>query len=927
MCGRDEEMRTLRDAFARAAAGQGGLAFITGEPGIGKSRLVRELAGHARAAGAVAVTGRAVPGGSSIPYRPLTEALLQILRDRPLPSDDDMRAWLPELQAILPGIGPSPEAGRPGDAAASPVARAEGVIRLLRHLGARAGLVVALEDLHWADPDTLAVLEYLADNVGGERVLFVATSRDEPHSEGAGLARRLADRRAVTRLTLGRLGAEDVERMVRACLAGAGDDLVARAQLAADGVPFLVEEVLASPGVPDSFAEMVRIRLAGFSGDERRVLEAAALLGRSFDWQLLAAAAGAEPAIVSASLERAVMSQLLTADGETFRFRHALTRDAVVAGLLPPARRSLAGSALTAVEAAHPGLDGPWRDVAADLAAQSGDTGQAGLLLARSGEDALDRGALATAAGALRRAVALTADPAARAVTEGLLLGCLALAGQADEALRLGERLIERAAVPSAAGLSPADIHLQMAGAAIEATRWAAASAHLEAAKQLDAADPRTGRGPRLAVLAAELALARDDVLQASQLALAVIDAQDAGPEVRCQALEVTGRIRRMRDLGAARASFEQALALAEAENLPVWRLRALHELGTIDLFDSSATGRLSQARRTAAELGAFSTAAVLDLQLAAAYDFRLELEDSARHARLALSAAQRLDMTEIQAKALLFLAEAHAMRQRPAQMEACLREASALAPGDRFIEALGWGGCRGMYALFRRDLPAAIAAFDRAGALLRPLPRAEPAMFRAIWPLALAAAGDPRAAAVLAETRRGTVPLARLNRGVLSYAEAVLAGHVGDGNRAATLVAAADSEVGDATLGHLSRLLAAGSAVTGGWGDPVRWLQSAHADFAAKDLGALADWCQELLSAPLPGRLAGFGISAREAEILELVAAGLANKDIAARLHLSHRTVEKHVESLLRKTCATSRTMLVALTGPWPQVPPGSTT
>jgi predicted ATPase len=287
-------MRTLRTAFAQASAGRGSLVFITGEPGIGKSRLVRELTGHARGAGAIAVTGRAVPGGSSTPYRPLTEALLQILRDRPLPSDGDLRAWLPALQAILPGIGSSQEAGRPEDAVASPVARAEGVIRLIRRLGTEAGLLIALEDLHWADPDTLAVLEYLADNVGGERVLFVATSRDEPHSDGAGLARRLADRRAVTRLSLGRLGADDVERMVRACLAGADDDLVARAQLAADGVPFLVEEVLASPGVPDSFAETVRARLAGFSPDERRVLEAAALLGRSFDWQLLAAASGTE---------------------------------------------------------------------------------------------------------------------------------------------------------------------------------------------------------------------------------------------------------------------------------------------------------------------------------------------------------------------------------------------------------------------------------------------------------------------------------------------------------------------------------------------------------------------------------------------------------------------------------------------------------
>ena len=230
--------------------------------------------------------------------------------------------------------------------------------------------------------------------------------------------------------------------MVRACAVDWDDELIARVQRAADGVPFLVEEVLASPGVPESFAGMVRARLAGFADDERLVLEAAAVLGRHFDWRLLGAATGLEPGLVSGALERAVGSQLLTVDGEVFRFRHALTREAVAAGLLPPRRRSVAASALAAVDAAHPELEGGWREVAADLAAQAGDIERAGTLLAASGEAALDRGALATAADTLRRAAAMLADPAARASAEGLLVGCLALAGHADEAIAVGERLI-----------------------------------------------------------------------------------------------------------------------------------------------------------------------------------------------------------------------------------------------------------------------------------------------------------------------------------------------------------------------------------------------------------------------------------------------------------------------------------------------------
>lgn len=909
--GRGDELRALEDALAGSSAGRGGLVFVTGEPGIGKSRLVRELAEHATRLGAWAVTGRAVPAESSTPYRPLTEALLQVLRDRPVPADADLAPWLPALRAILPGMGAEDH----GDA--SSAARGEAVIRLIRQLGAPRGLVIVLEDLHWADPDTLAVLEYLADNLTGERVLCVATSRSEPPSAAYELARRLQSRRGAMHISLDRLDDDEVALMVRACAADSDDQLVARVQRAADGVPFLVEEVLASPGVPESFTDMVRVRLAAFADQERLVLEAAAVLGRHFDWQLLAAVTGLAPDVVSGSLERAVGSQLLTVDGDAFRFRHALTREAVAAGLLPPRRQSLAASALAAVEVAHPRLEDAWRDVAADLAIQAGDTERAGTLLAASGEAALDRGALATAADTLRRAAAMVSDPAARASAEGLLIGALALAGHVDEAMDIGERLIASSSDCDPASPAPAEIHIRLAQAGVAATRWPAASAHIEAAKRLLAADPHPQRSAHVAVLGAELALARDDVTQAGTLAHAALDSADASPEVRCQALEVIGRVARLRDLGAARDAFEHALAIADAQHLPVWRLRALHELGTIELFDSGGTGRLSDARRSAAELGAFSTVAVLDLQLAAAYDFQIELDEAARHARLSLAAAERLGMSGVQSKALLFLAETHAMRQEREDMERCLLQARAAAPDDRSIEAFGWGACRAMSALFHGDVPGAIDAFGRSMTVLRTLPHAEPAMFRAMWPLVLASAGDSRAQAALAEARRTTVTLARFNRGALGYAEAILAGRRGDRDRAAELGRAADCDMsGSATFGHLSRLFAAEPARRDGWGEPARWLESGHADFTAKGFDALARQCRALLEAPGPDRLAKLGVTPREADVLLHVAEGLANKEIAARLHLSPRTVEKHVESLLRKTGARSRTKLVAITG-----------
>src|SRR5580693_6226979 len=93
MVGRQAELGALDDALVAALAGAGRMVFVTGEPGIGKSRLARELAGRARAAGATVISGRAVPSGSSTPYRPLTEALLQALRDLRLgdPRRGDLR--------------------------------------------------------------------------------------------------------------------------------------------------------------------------------------------------------------------------------------------------------------------------------------------------------------------------------------------------------------------------------------------------------------------------------------------------------------------------------------------------------------------------------------------------------------------------------------------------------------------------------------------------------------------------------------------------------------------------------------------------------------------------------------------------------------------------------------------------------------------
>lgn len=132
-----------------------------------------------------------------------------------------------------------------------------------------------------------------------------------------------------------------------------------------EGVPFLVEEMLVSPGLPRSFADGVVTRLAGLPEEVRLVLLAAAAFGRLFDWRLLSAATGLSEDEVVDALDCGVAVQILAVEGDGFRFRHALTAEAVFQSVTPPRRETLAVAALAAMSDSDGGVPAEAREMAA----------------------------------------------------------------------------------------------------------------------------------------------------------------------------------------------------------------------------------------------------------------------------------------------------------------------------------------------------------------------------------------------------------------------------------------------------------------------------------------------------------------------------------------------------------------------------------
>jgi DNA-binding CsgD family transcriptional regulator/tetratricopeptide (TPR) repeat protein len=409
--GRDAELAAAHAVVDRAVDGEAGLLLVGGEAGIGKTRLVEEVAAYARRRGMRVLSGRCVQlGPEGLPFAPIAEALRELVRETG-------RDRLPEV------LGPARElVGRlvfaTGDSAGerAPLATSqllELALGLVERLSEDRPLLLVIEDLHWADQSTLELASFLAHNLRGVPVALVMTYRSDEVGRRHPLRTLLAAwerSRAILHLDLTRLNKDGVRAQLTGILGSAPDDRTLELVYdRSEGNAFLVEEMLSvvrsgdPRGLPPSLRDVLLARVDQLGPGAIRMLRLAAVAGRSVPERLLVAVSGLDEEAATAALREAVDVQLLVVDaaGYGYAFRHALARDAVYDDLLPGERVRL-HTAYAEALSREPQL---LRDTGASVAASLAYHAYAALDLPRAFEASMLAGREALAAMAPREAL------------------------------------------------------------------------------------------------------------------------------------------------------------------------------------------------------------------------------------------------------------------------------------------------------------------------------------------------------------------------------------------------------------------------------------------------------------------------------------------------------------------------------------------
>ena len=953
LVGRMAELDRMRKLLGDAEAGQPVVLLVSGDAGVGKTRLISELATEAAERGYTILSGRCAELADTVPYLPLADAL-RGADSGPLA---DAVASRPVLARLLPD---REIVWQPGDLPGVAQQQLFGaVLGMLAELAASSPVLFVLEDLHWADRSTRDLVTFLSRVLRGERIAVVLSYRTDdihrshPLRPVVGELLRLP---SVTAIEVGPLEPVAMAQHLTG-LAGGRPDAVAieRVIERAEGNAYYAEELLAasSAGIelPAGLADLLVARTVHLSAAAQQVLHAAAVTGRRIDDELVMRAAGLPAADYEAAVREAVARQLLVPDGQSgLVFRHALLREAIYNDLLPGERTRL--HARLAELLSERGAQGTAAELAVHCLA-SHDIRGAFIASVRAGREAWQLAAPAEAHRHYDRALSLWERVADPEQLSGMSRGQLGLrsalsaadAGQVDAAVKRLQRLVTALeAAPDRDARLLTRVKERLGFFLLDIDEDAEAIAVTGAAVNVLPPDPPTWeRAGALATHARALltlhdpAAARERALEADAAAAAA----DAS-WLRADALATLAVVsERAGHIDAAQDLAMRALELSSESDMAGVDLRVRSLLARIQL----ESGDLAAAARTA-HLGA-ERAAQAGLSLAP-YGLDLQyLHYLAHYADGSWDHAQEIadgfpvrvtNVAEARLSAMALFIDVARSSARVAERRAWLEPylamdllADYIATG-LFAEDAYWAGdVAGAVTAVKATISAvrAWSGGEYGAQVIRPAAIGIGALAdqtrhaRASGRLAdelIAEAEELAAIARSGATSAWRIGLGVDGRGWLAMAEAELRRARGENDPQNWQTVTAT--FGPAFVYETARArwrLAESLAEAGRREEALQQWQLSVA--AADDLGA-SRLRRALASLGRRARL-GSGTSpsgplgaltSRELEVLRSLAAGRSNREIGAELFISGKTVSVHVSSILAKLGAASRTEAAAI-------------
>ena len=476
LVGRDEELTALREALRQAGDGSGALIFLSGEPGIGKTRLCHEVQGEAEELGFVVRFGHCFEGEGSQPYEPLVEIFERALATREpdvlleLLGDEapEITKIVPELRRRFPDI-PAP-AVLPKEQERRYLFNS--IRAVLTRASDRTPQLLVFEDLHWADEATLAYLKNLAQWLGTMRVLVVGTYRDvelDARRPLAATLRELRRRHEAQRIDLLPLGENGVREILRRRSGQEPpENFVATAYRETQGVPYFVEEVFQhllergslldeegqwlsvteiGEGVPESIRLVISERLERLSADCQRLLTEAAVVGRRFRLGLVQELTSLVSADLLDALDEAEAAHLIRDASEgrevAYEFVHEQIRHTLAEGISVPRRLRLHQLIADAMDAGGEVTDESVQELAQHLfKAGASDPERTATMLIRAGDAALAADGFEGALRSYEQALSLDAEltPTVTGRLSESRARCLMSLGRTAEAFGLARR-------------------------------------------------------------------------------------------------------------------------------------------------------------------------------------------------------------------------------------------------------------------------------------------------------------------------------------------------------------------------------------------------------------------------------------------------------------------------------------------------------